>query len=414
MDWQQNCSSRKIKRSWIVSTKLPPHIEGYAGKGFEAVKEAFTENFISRKELGAACCIYHHGEKVVDLWGGLRNKVSGEPWQEDTLVAVFSTAKGMAALAIALAHSCGLLNYEERVCTYWPEFAQLGKDKVTVRQLLSHQAGLFAIDSPIDKNMAADLDRLAVLLANQKPAWEPGTYQAYHAQSLGFYEGELLRRVDPQHRSLGQFFQEEIASPLGLEFYLRLPDEIPNARLATVERAKPIQMLFSSPLPLLFASMNRNSPTYRAVFQNPGPFLFFAEERIYARNLENPSGNGVGTARALASAYSLLATGGRELGLKQETLDALMAPASPSLHGFYDEVMKKEMCFSLGFLKPNRMYPFGSPSSFGEPGAGGSFAFADPEIGIGYAYITNQMGPRMGGDPRNLALSDAMNRAIGK
>jgi CubicO group peptidase (beta-lactamase class C family) len=387
---------------------------GFVKPGFEAVQEAFAENLTRRHELGAACCIYYQGEKVVDLWGGIRNKASGEPWEEDTMVCVFSTAKGMAGLAMALAHSRGLLNSEERVCTYWPEFAQQGKEQVTVRQLLSHQAGLFALDAPVDRSVAADLDRLAVILAQQKPAWEPGTRQAYHAQSLGFYESELLRRVDPQHRSLGQFFQEEIACPLGLDFYLRLPEEIPNSRLAAIEEANPLLMMFNVPLPLMLAFMNRRSPTYKAVFENPGPYLLLDTERIYARNLENPSGNGVGTARAIARAYSVFATGGRELGLRQETLQALMAPAIPPLHGFYDEVMKKEMCFSLGFLKPNRTYPFGQPGALGEPGHGGSFAFADPEAGLGYAYVTNRMGAKQGGDPRELVLREAFHRAIGQ
>jgi CubicO group peptidase (beta-lactamase class C family) len=160
--------------------------------------------------------------------------------------------------------------------------------------------------------------------------------------------------------------------------------------------------------------MNRRSPTYRAVFMNPGPFLFLDQERIYARNLENPSGNGVGTARAIAHAYSVFATGGAEFGLRGETLQALMAPAVPPLQGFFDEVMRKEMCFSLGFLKPNPTYPFGGSGTFGEPGAGGSFAFADPEAGIVYAYITNRMGAKLGGDPRELALREAMDRSIGQ
>jgi CubicO group peptidase (beta-lactamase class C family) len=396
-----------------MSQQKSATISGFVKPGFEPVREAFVENFTRRGELGAACCIYFKGEKVVDLWGGVRNKATSEPWEEDTMVGVFSTAKGMAGLAMALAHSRCLLDYEEHVCTYWPEFAQSGKEKITVQQLLSHQAGLFAIDAPVDKSVVADLDRLAVILAQQKPAWEPGTRQAYHAQSLGFYEGELLRRVDPCRRSLGQFFQNEIASPLGLDFYLRLPDEILNSRLATIEQANPVSRLFNTPLPLMLASMDKHSPTYRAVFKNPGPFLFLDQERIYARNLENPSGNGVGTARAIAQAYSVVATGGRELGLNQKTLQALMAPAVPPLHGFYDEVMKKVMILSLGFLKPSPTYPFGNPSAFGEPGAGGSFGFADPEAGIGYAYVTNQMGAKLGGDPRDLALRDALHGSIG-
>jgi CubicO group peptidase (beta-lactamase class C family) len=397
-----------------MSEKKSLAISSFVKPGFEAVRAAFVENFTRRKELGAACCIYYHGEKVVDLWAGIRNETTGEPWEEDTMVGVFSTAKGMSGLAMALAHSRGLLDYEERVCRYWPEFAQQGKEKITVRQLLSHQAGLFAFDAPVDKNVVADLDRLAVVLAQQKPAWEPGTRQAYHAQSLGFYEGELLRRVDAQHRSLGQFFQDEFASPLGLDFYIRLPQEIPNARLATIRKANPALRIFGTPIPLMLAFMNPRSPTRRAVFENPGPYLLLDQECVYARNLENPSGNGVGTARAIAYAYSVFATGGRELGLHPETLQALMAPAVPPLHGFYDEVMKKEMTLSLGFLKPCTTYPFGSPGAFGEPGAGGSFAFADPQVEVGYAYVTNRMGSKLGGDPRDLALRNAFHQAVGQ
>jgi CubicO group peptidase (beta-lactamase class C family) len=388
-------------------------IRGVVKPGFETVRDAFAENFARRNELGAACCIYYQGEKVVDLWGGIRDRASGEPWEEDTMVGVFSTAKGMAGLAMALAHSRGLLDFEERVCTYWPEFAQQSKERITVRQLLSHQAGLFALDAPVDREVAADLDRLAGILAQQKPAWEPGTRQAYHAQTLGFYEGELLRRVDLQHRSLGRFFQDEIASPLGLDFFLRLPDEIPNSRLATIQEANPLAMMLNVPLPLMFAFMNRRSPTHRAVFENPGPYLLLDSERIYARNLENPSGNGVGTARAIAHAYSVFATSGQELGLRRETLQALMAPAVPPRSGFYDEVMKKEMALSLGFLKPCRTYPFGRPGAFGAPGHGGSFAFVDPEAGLGYAYVTNRMGAKQGGDPREWAVRQAFHRAIG-
>ena len=387
-------------------------INGEVKSGFEPVRTAFIDNFSKRDELGAACCAYYQGEKVVDLWGGIRNANSGEPWEETTLVDVFSTAKGMAGLALALANSRGLLNYDELVCSYWPEFAQRGKEKITVRQLLSHQAGLFAIDQAIDKSVAADLDRLATILAAQKPAWEPGTRQAYHAQSLGFYEGELLRRVVPQHRSLGIFFQEQIAEPLGIEFYFRLPEDIPDSRLALIHQPSTLARMLHTPLPLMMASMNKNSPMYRAVFINPGPFLLLDDERIYSRNLENPSGGGIGTARAIARVYSIAATGGAELGYQTETLEALSAPAIAPKNGFYDEVMRKEMKLSLGFLKPNQNYAFGSQAAFGTPGAGGSFGFADPQDKIGFAYVTNRMGVKIGGDPRYLALWGALRKSI--
>jgi len=381
-------------------------IHGSAGPGFEAVREAFSENFRRRHELGAACCIYRHGEKVVDLWGGIRNKATGEPWEEDTMVLAHSATKGLAAMTLALAHSRGWLDYDERVCTYWPEFAQQGKEMVTVRQLLAHQAGLFAFGEPVDKTIVADLDRLAVVLARQKPEWEPGSRQAYHAITLGFYEGELLRRVDPQHRSLGQFFQDEIASLLGLDFYIGLPESIPDARLAVLD-TNLFTMLRGMPVALMLASMNPRSNIFRALMVNPGDRVYIDEARVYARNLEVPSGGGVGTARAMARAYSVFATGGRELGLRPETLEALRAPAVPPANGFYDEALKGEVEFSLGFMKNCPNWRFGHEGAYGSPGAGGALAYADPAAGLAYAYVTNRMRSVVD-DPRDLALRAAI------
>jgi CubicO group peptidase (beta-lactamase class C family) len=381
-------------------------VQGHVSRGFEAVREAFAENFVRRRELGGACCAFYRGEKVVDLWGGIRNKQTGEPWEHDTMVIVYSATKGLAAMALAIAHSRGWLDYEERVAHYWPEFAQHGKERITVRQLLAHQAGLFALDEPVDRSVVADLDRLAVVLARQKPVWEPGTRQAYHAITLGFYQGELLRRIDPRHRSLGQFFQDEIASPLGLDVYIRLPEAIPNWRLATIARPRPIDRLLGFGLRFTLEAMNRRSNIVRALV---GSELPHDEQRVYARNLEVPSGGAVGTARAIARAYTVFATGGRELGLRQETLDLLAAPAIPPTRGFHDECLKADgVQFSLGFMKPSRAWPFGSVSSFGSPGAGGSLGFADPTAGVGYAYVTSQMGARLSGDPRDVALREAL------
>jgi len=384
-------------------------VAGIAKPGFEAVREAFIENFERREELGAACCVYYRGEKVVDLWGGIRNKATGEPWEEDTMALVHSATKGMAGLAMALAHSRGLFDYDERVSTYWPEFAQQGKGQITVRQLLSHQAGLFALDERPVRSLVADAGRLATVLARQKPVWPQGARQAYHGITIGFYESELLRRVDPEHRSLGRFFQEEIATPLGLEFYIRLPEEIPDSRLAPLHRFNMAAAIFSLPISLALAAMNPRSRFRRALL---GSELPEEGEHVYARNLEVPAGGGVGTARALARAYSVFATGGRELGLREETLRQLMAPAVPPVHGFRDACLKVEIQFSLGFAKPSPKNAFAHPSSFGHPGTGGSFGFADPHAKVGYAYIPNQMGARLE-DPREAALRRAMYRSIG-
>jgi len=174
-------------------------IEGSVSHGFEPVREAFVENFIRRGELGAACCIYQHGDKVVDLWGGVRDRTSGDPWRADTMTLVHSSTKGLSAMVLAIMHSRGWLDYDERVCTYWPEFAQAGKEGITVRHLLAHQAGLFAFDEKVDLDVVADLDRLAEIMAPQRPALEAGERQAYHAISLGFYEGELSHSIDTAH-----------------------------------------------------------------------------------------------------------------------------------------------------------------------------------------------------------------------
>jgi CubicO group peptidase (beta-lactamase class C family) len=383
-------------------------IDGSVSPGFEAVRKVFTENFTRRNELGGACCIYQDGEKVVDLWGGVRDRASAEPWRADTMTLVHSTTKGLAAMVMALAHSRRWLDYDERISTYWPEFAQNGKERITVRQLLAHQAGLFAFDEPVDRNVIADLDRLAGVMARQRPAWEPGERQAYHAISLGFYEGELIRRVDPAHRTLGRVFHEEIAEPLGIDFYIGVPESIPNSRLAPLEPPSPLTRMFGLPLPIVLASMNRRSVLYRSLIANPGTQFYLDPERVVVRNLEVPSGGGVGTARAIAKAYGVFATGGRELALRRETLDSLSAPATPSRHGFFDECLRGEAQFSLGFMKPSESVRFGHAGAFGAPGAGGSMGYADPQLRLGYGYVTNRMGMHLEGDPRDVALRAAI------
>jgi CubicO group peptidase (beta-lactamase class C family) len=385
-------------------------VHGHVSPGFEPVRAAFVANFVDRHELGGACCVFYRGENVVDLWGGLRNERTGEPWERDTMVIVHSSTKGLAAMTLALAHSRGWLDYEEPVCRYWPEFAQQGKEHVTVRQLLAHQAGLFALDVPVNRALVSDIDRLAIVLARQKPAWTPGTRHGYHAITLGFYESELLRRIDPQHRSLGTFFHDEIAMPLGLDVYIRLPESIPNSRLATPARPGLWAMLRGFGPRFMLQAMNSHSKIARAL---QGSELPIDPEHIYARNLEVPSGGAVGTARAIAHAYGVFATGWRQLGLQRDTLDLLAEPATPPTHGSLDVCLGAEVQFSLGFMKPSAGWPFGSSAaSFGSPGAGGSLGFADPQAGIGYGYVTSRMGTTLTGDPRDVALRDALAAAL--
>ena len=396
-----------------MSTALSIPVEGHVTSRFEPVRDAFARNFSERGELGGACAVYYRGEKVVDLWGGTRTKNAADAWQPDTMVVIHSATKGLAAMTLAIAHARGWLDYEARVVSYWPEFGRRGKKTITVRQLLAHQAGLFAFDEPVDRATVADLDRLAEVMARMEPAWKPGARQAYHALTLGFLEGELLRRVDPQHRSLGQFFHDEIAAPLGEDVFIGLPESIPNARLATLSPPSPLHMLTGFPLRFWIETLNRHSNIHRALVVNPGSGVYLDDARIYARELEVPSGNGVATARGIAHAYGVFAGDGKALGLDRATLDLLAAPAEPPEYGFFDECMKMDgVQFSLGFMKPTAVWPFGSTRAFGSPGAGGAMGFADPETGIGYGYVTSQMGTELTGDPRDVALREAIKTCL--
>src|SRR5436190_13892026 len=280
-------------------------ISGSVAPGFEDVQEEFRRNFVDRGELGAAVAAYVGGEKVVDLWGGYRDAHRQERWEEDTLVLVYSTSKGMSAIAVALAHSRGLIDYEERVATYWPEFAQNGKGSITVRQLLAHQAGLSGLDARLTARVLADLDGLAEALAAQEPAWTPGTRQGYHALTIGWYEGELIRRVDPQHRSLGRFFADEVAAPLGIEFYFGLPAEVPDSRISQVRGyRRPEVLLHMDVMPpgMVLGFIRRGSLTYRT-FANPrlrGPADLNARKYLA---VEFAAGTGVGQAREVAAVF---------------------------------------------------------------------------------------------------------------
>ena len=385
-------------------------IGGQTHPAYAAIAEAFAENFARRGELGAACCIYRDGTKVVDLWGGVRDAATGAPWQADTMVLVYSLTKGMAAMVLALAHARGWLDYDARVADYWPGFAQNGKAAITVRQLLAHQAGLHAFHRRVDRATIADRARLVAVLESERPRWPPGRRHAYHFLSLGFYAGELLRRVDPAGRSLGQVFRDEIAQPLGIEFHIGLPATVPDDRLAVLVQPGLVGSIAALPRGMRLALLNPWSETFRACMVNPGARVVHDPARIYARDLEVPSGGGVGTARAVAAAYGAFAAGGSALGLGPATLAELCAPARPPAEGLFDHVLRTEAAYALGFMKPFPGYDFGSPAAFGAPGAGGAFGYADPATRIGYGYVTNRIGTGIDADPRDLALRAALAR----
>ncbi len=392
-------------------------VDGSVSPGFEDVKREFERNFEERGELGAACAAYVAGSKVVDLWGGVRDARSGEPWRDDTLVLVYSTSKGLAAMTLALAHSRGWLDYDERVASYWPEFGQAGKEEVTVRQLLGHEAGLPVVDEPLDASLLKDFDRLATAVAGQRPLWKPGTRHGYHGVSLGWYEGELIRRVDPQGRTLGRFFAEEVAAPLGLEVYIGAPADLPRERLARIERIpawKALPQARDLPRPMALAMLNPRSVTFRA-FANPRLRRPADLDRADYREAEFPAGGAIGGARDIARAYAAFVATPPELGLTAATLAEITRFPAPPEHGWRDRVLKVDTAFSLGFARPLGEFRFGtSERAFGHPGAGGSFAFADPDRGVAFAYVMNRMGFRLNDDPREKALRDALYRCLGR
>ncbi|WP_245721843.1 serine hydrolase domain-containing protein [Nocardia crassostreae] len=207
-------------------------IHGEVEPGFGPVADAFRRNFARHGEIGAAVAVFEGDRPVVDLWAGHRDRKRGRAWERDTMAPVWSSTKGMAAFVIASAVSRGLLEYEAPVVKYWPEFGVRGKESITVRQLLDHQAGLAALDRAVKLKDMADLDGLAAILADQKPLWRPGTRHGYHPITAGLYQGELIRRVDPAHRTLGRVFAEDFAGPLGVDFHIGMPEEIPMDRVA--------------------------------------------------------------------------------------------------------------------------------------------------------------------------------------
>jgi CubicO group peptidase (beta-lactamase class C family) len=390
---------------------MSTQIQGFARPGYEAVADEFRANITDGTEVGAACAVVVGGELVVDLWAGQRDPARGLAWEEHTLVNMFSTTKGVSSIAVAHAHSRGLFDYDQPVARYWPEFAESGKDKVTVRQLLSHQAGLCAIDEPMDLALLADPDRVATAIAKQAPAWTPGDMHGYHGLSLGWYESELIRRVDPQHRTIGRYFADEIARPLGLEFYIGLPEDIPSSQVAVLQAAhyRTRMVLNIRKLPWRFVRgfLTKGSITERS-FANPA--VLGQPERYNDREMmriELPAANGIGTVRSVAIAYGDLAHGAPILGIDEQTLDALRLPAADPRLGRMDQVLRTETRFSLGYCKPWPGFEFGSPLAFGTPGAGGSFGFADPQLGMGFAYAMNRMDFYLVDDPRERRLREA-------
>ena len=397
----------------VLRVAVPPDlVAGYADEGYGKVADVFRRNMVSGQEVGAAVAVYREGVKVVDLWGGFRDGFTKAPWQQDTLVNMFSTTEGVSALAVAVAASRGLLSYDARVADYWPEFAQGSKDAITVRQLLAHQAGLPVIDAPLTLHDLADPTRLSAILAAQAPSWVPGSRHGYQGVTLGWYESELIRRTDPFGRSLGQFFAQEVAEPLGLEFYIGLPASVDRGRVARLHCTTRREMLLHlNTLPPRFvaALLNPFSLSARAFNSVKGVRGFDDFNREEVRVVEIPAANGIGTVRSVAKAYGSVATGGVELGVSPDVLGDLQRSATPPTAGPHDRVLRVDTTFSLGFIKPFPRFIFGSSdNAFGTPGGGGSFGFADPDTGTAFAYAMNRSGFHLYSDPRELALRQVL------
>ena len=388
------------------------YIHGYVKPGFEEVREAFVRNFTHRKEIGAACSVYYRGEKVVDLWGGFKAPKSDELWEENTLVRVYSTTKGMSLLVLAKLHSEGLLDYNEKVSYYWPEFGKNGKENITVEQLITHKSGLVLLDRSVNVSELHDFKELSSLLENSTPLWNPGEKLGYCAATVGLFEQQLVRRIDLKGRTIGQFFREEIAEPLGIDFYIGLPEGFESDRLAKLKMISPAQGIFNlhKPPKGMIKQLIKPSSLMNKAFS---VIVNDLESELIELSFEEASGGGAGDARSLAEIYGILATGGEKLDLSPETMDILIENASPSEEGYLDVVMGFESEGSRGgYLKPSSIYNFGSKSSFGFSGTGGSFAFADPESELGFAYIMNNMDFYGINDPREISLREAVYHSI--
>ncbi|WP_432096332.1 serine hydrolase domain-containing protein [Streptomyces sp. bgisy100] len=386
-------------------------INGEVAAGFEPVREAFAANFDQRGDIGAAVCVYQDGRPVVDLWGGIAGPDAGRPWQRDTLQLVYSATKGATATAVHLLAQRGALDLDAPVAKYWPEFAANGKAEIPVRWLLSHQAGLVALDQPVPLNDALAWQPMADALAVQRPLWTPGTAHGYHGRTWGWLVGEVIHRVSG--RTPGRFFADEIAAPLGLDFFIGLPtselDRVtqmvyqqPEVDLTTV----PMESIPEELREQVTAWRDPNSFSNRAYQVTEPAAIDFNSPEVLAAEL--PASNGVSTARSLARMYaSVIGTVGSVRLLTPETL----ASATREQASGTDKVLVAPSRFSSGYMLSTETNPMIGPNSFGHTGRGGSLGFADREHGIAFGYAMNHIigGPD---DVRASSLVDAVRRSL--
>lgn len=379
-------------------------IKGYVKPGFESVRDEFARLW-DEIEVGASFCVYHQGETIIDLWGGAIDREESADWQADTLVNVYSATKGPASLAIAILHDEGLIDYDEKVATYWPEFGAEGKQNITVAQLLSHQAGLSSVDATLTVEDLYDWDKMTNLLAAQKPLWEPGTASGYHAITWGYFPGELIRRITG--KTLKDYFDEKVAKPLNADFYIGLP-ESQYHRCATLigpNRAR------KQPAP---AQQVKMPELFAGSLLNPSISPFKHACSAPWREAEIAASNGHSSARGLAKVYGALAANGTLGGTKIISPESLAEATKVEVDGKGKEdlVLGGQLRRARGFMLNNDNAYGPNDEAFGHAGAGGSLGFADPITGIGFGYAMNQMQSDAASTPRSKLLASAVYKCL--
>lgn len=381
-------------------------IDGLVEDGFGPVADAFAANFTDHGDVGAGFCLYVDGRPVVDVTGGVADPDTGRAYDADTLQLVFSTTKGAAAICAALLHERGELDYDAPVAEYWPEFAAAGKGEMTVGWMMSHRGGLATVDEAPSLADVLAVAPVVDALASQPPLWDQDGSHGYHALTYGWLVGELVRRITG--RRIGEFLQTEIAAPLGLEFWIGLPEE-EDARVAP---------LLSTPLDpaaaaLVQAFMGPTTLVGRALTLN-GTLPFLEGDNIYntraVRASEIPAANGVTNASSLARMYA--ATIGEVDGVRLLS-DATRERATTAVTSGSDRCLVMETKFAMGFMCADGILPLSGPRAYGHAGAGGSLGYADPDLGIGFGYVMNHMSGSLVGDPRTGGLTAAVRRCVG-
>jgi CubicO group peptidase (beta-lactamase class C family) len=386
-------------------------IQGSVADGFGPVADVFQANFSNGlagvAEVGAAFSLYADGVEVANLWAGVADRASGAPWTDRTLALVFSTTKGATAICVGMLAEKGKLSFDEPVATYWPEFAAAGKESITVGQVMSHQAGLIYTDPPLTLDELLAVDPVVDALAAQAPLWEPGTAHGYHALTYGWLAGEIVRRIDG--RRIGRFFAEEVAGPLGLDFWIGLP-ESEEERVATLLAApRPVGDELALMMKIAGPGTNGgHALSMSGAINIADGDMPFNTRPVHAT--EMPAANGITNAESLAKMYA--ATIGEVDGVRLVD-EATMAKLRTEQVRGEDLSLVLPTRFGYGFMLNDEYLPLLADGSFGHYGAGGSLGFADPEAGIGFGYVMNQMGGGIAGDPRAVNLIEASRKCLG-